>query len=223
MDPRLPRLHDKLLKITANPHRSHSFGEDKHQFRLGPPLAQERMQSFETDLGIALPSTFRAFLTELGATGAAPFYGLLPLEQHELFTMDRKQRRTLHAASPLWNSASTTATSSSTSSRQAAATWSCSASRARSADGSSLATPTDSGAQTSHRPRTSSPGTNSGSTTWQPDGTTEPWNSPRLPRTPRDPARSVTTSRKSCETQLSCPPTRILRCPLSRAARTSRV
>src|SRR3954469_20558610 len=88
MDPRLPRLRAKLAKVTANPHRSRSFGEDKHQFRLGPPLSEERVRSFETDHGIELPSAFRGFLTQLGATGAAPFYGLLPLEQYELFTMD---------------------------------------------------------------------------------------------------------------------------------------
>ncbi|MFI1172843.1 SMI1/KNR4 family protein [Streptomyces melanogenes] len=88
MDPRLPHLRDKLAKITANPHRSRSLGEDKHQFHLGPPLSEERVQSFETDHGIELPSAFRAFLTQLGATGASPLYGLLPLEQYELFTMD---------------------------------------------------------------------------------------------------------------------------------------
>ncbi|MFD5696484.1 SMI1/KNR4 family protein [Streptomyces lasiicapitis] len=87
MDPRLPRLRDKLAAIAANPHRSRSFGEDKHQFRLGPPLSERRVQSFETDHGIGLPSAYRAFLTQLGATGAAPFYGLLPLDQYELFTM----------------------------------------------------------------------------------------------------------------------------------------
>lgn len=88
MDPRLLRLRNKLAKITANPRRSRSLGEDKHQFRLGPPLSEEQVQSFETDHGIELPSAFRAFLTQLGATGAAPYYGLLPLDQYELFTME---------------------------------------------------------------------------------------------------------------------------------------
>jgi hypothetical protein len=88
MDPRLPLIRDKLAKITANSHRSRSFGEGEHQFRLGPLLSEEQVQFFETDHGIELPSASRRFLTQLGATGAAPFYGLLQLEQYELFTME---------------------------------------------------------------------------------------------------------------------------------------
>lgn len=37
-----------------------------------------------------LPSAYRKFLVELGASGAGPFYGLLPLEECRLFTMDRQ-------------------------------------------------------------------------------------------------------------------------------------
>ncbi|PKV90148.1 hypothetical protein [Streptomyces sp. TLI_146] len=48
----------------------------------------EREAAVRADHGIELPSAFRAFLTRLGATGAAPFYGLLPPEQYELFMMD---------------------------------------------------------------------------------------------------------------------------------------
>lgn len=39
---------------------------------------------------IVLPAACRAFLIELGGSGAGPFYGRLPLEECRLFTMNRK-------------------------------------------------------------------------------------------------------------------------------------
>lgn len=35
MDPRIPRLRRKLAAIPFQPLRSHSFGEEQHEFRLG--------------------------------------------------------------------------------------------------------------------------------------------------------------------------------------------
>ena len=90
MDPRLPRLRRKLARIPFNPLRSHSFGEEHHQFRLGPRLSESRAAAFETEHGIELPDAYRNFLTGNGATGAAPFYGLLPLGKCTLFTMAPK-------------------------------------------------------------------------------------------------------------------------------------
>ncbi|MFD7931374.1 SMI1/KNR4 family protein [Streptomyces sp. NPDC059742] len=37
-----------------------------------------------------MPAAYREFLVGLGGTGAGPFYGLLPLEDCRLFTMDRQ-------------------------------------------------------------------------------------------------------------------------------------
>ncbi|MEV7928538.1 SMI1/KNR4 family protein [Kitasatospora sp. NPDC088779] len=90
MDPRLPRLRRKLAQIPFSPLRSHSFGEEKHRFQLGRTVSPATLDAFETDGGVVLPAPYRDFLTFLGATGASPFYGLLPLSRCELFTMDPK-------------------------------------------------------------------------------------------------------------------------------------
>ncbi|MGV9351579.1 SMI1/KNR4 family protein [Streptomyces spiralis] len=90
MDPRLPHLRRKLAQIPFSPLRSHSFGEEKHRFQLGPTISPATLDAFETDHGVVLPAPYRDFLTSLGATGAAPFYGLLPLSRCEVFTIDPK-------------------------------------------------------------------------------------------------------------------------------------
>ncbi|MFC1417558.1 SMI1/KNR4 family protein [Streptacidiphilus cavernicola] len=88
MDSRIPRLRRKLAQIPFAQQRSHSFGEEKHQFRLAPPLSAVQVTRFEAEAQIELPDAYRVFLTELGGSGASPFYGLLPLDRCELFTMN---------------------------------------------------------------------------------------------------------------------------------------
>ncbi|QMU73458.1 SMI1/KNR4 family protein [Streptacidiphilus sp. P02-A3a] len=90
MDSRIPRLRRKLAKVPFVQQRSHSFGEEQHKFRLAPPLSAARVSRFEAETQIELPDAYRAFLTELGGSGASPFYGLLPLDRCELFTMDSR-------------------------------------------------------------------------------------------------------------------------------------
>ncbi|MFD5971480.1 SMI1/KNR4 family protein, partial [Streptomyces sp. NPDC060311] len=88
MDPRIPRLRRKLAAIPFQPLRSHSFGEEQHEFRLGPKLAEARVAAFEAEHDIALPDAYRQFLTHIGGSGAAPFYGLMPLERCSLLVMN---------------------------------------------------------------------------------------------------------------------------------------
>ncbi|MEU2856110.1 SMI1/KNR4 family protein [Streptomyces syringium] len=88
MDSRVTRIRRKLAKAPYAAVRSHSFGEEKHRFRLDPPLTDARVAGFEADRGIGLPHPYRTFLTTLGGSGASPFYGLLPLKSCRLFTMD---------------------------------------------------------------------------------------------------------------------------------------
>ncbi|MFE9409568.1 SMI1/KNR4 family protein [Streptomyces sp. NPDC006704] len=88
MDPRIPRLRHKLAAIPFQPLRSHSFGEEQHQFCLGPKLAEARVAAFEAEHNIALPDAYRQFLTHIGGSGAAPFYGLMPLDQCSLLVMN---------------------------------------------------------------------------------------------------------------------------------------
>lgn len=88
MDPRIPRLRRKLAAIPFQPLRSHSFGEEQHEFRLGPKLAEARVAAFEAEHAIALPDAYRQFLTHIGGSGAAPFYGLMPLERCSVLVMN---------------------------------------------------------------------------------------------------------------------------------------
>ncbi|WP_448316803.1 SMI1/KNR4 family protein [Streptomyces sp. CO7] len=88
MDPRIPRLRRKLAAIPFQPLRSHSFGEEKHELRLGPKLTEARVAAFETERGILLPDAYRQFLTHLGGSGAGPFYGLTSLERCAVMVMN---------------------------------------------------------------------------------------------------------------------------------------
>ncbi|WP_246338412.1 SMI1/KNR4 family protein [Streptomyces lunaelactis] len=91
MNSRMTRLRRKLAQIPFQPRRSHSFGEEHHEFRLGPCLSEVQISAFEAEHGIDLPGPYRQFLTSLGASGASPFYGLIPLEGCGLFTMDPRE------------------------------------------------------------------------------------------------------------------------------------
>jgi hypothetical protein len=88
VDPRLSRIRRKLAQVPYLPNRSHSFGEEHHQFRLAPPLTDRQVAQFEAHNDIELPPAFRNFLTMIGSVGASPFYRLLPLERCTFYTMD---------------------------------------------------------------------------------------------------------------------------------------
>ncbi|GHB08669.1 SMI1/KNR4 family protein [Streptomyces termitum] len=88
MDSRIAHIRRKLAKVPYAALRSHSFGEEKHGFRLEPPLPVARIAEFEAEYRIELPVSYRSFLTTLGGSGASPFYGLMPLRACRLFTMD---------------------------------------------------------------------------------------------------------------------------------------
>lgn len=88
MDPRIPRVRRKLAAVPYQPLRSHSFGEEQHKFVVGPKLAEARAAAFEAEHDIVLPVAYRQFLRSIGGSGAAPFYGLIPLERCSLLVMD---------------------------------------------------------------------------------------------------------------------------------------
>ncbi|MFD8636135.1 SMI1/KNR4 family protein [Streptomyces sp. NPDC059533] len=90
MDHRIPRIRTKLARMPYQPQRSHSMGAERHQFRLGARIGSAQADAFEAEHHIALPTAYREFLLRLGGSGAGPFYGLLPLEECRLFTMNAK-------------------------------------------------------------------------------------------------------------------------------------
>ncbi|MFB7122881.1 SMI1/KNR4 family protein [Kitasatospora sp. NPDC056273] len=93
MDSRIPRLRRKLARIPYVPDRNYSFGKERHGFRLGPRLTDGRMDAFQAEHGVELPEAYRDFLTDLGGSGASPYYGLIPLEDCGLFTMNSRDDR----------------------------------------------------------------------------------------------------------------------------------
>ncbi|MGW4802150.1 SMI1/KNR4 family protein [Nonomuraea sp. NPDC004297] len=49
-------------------------------YELRPALAPERVAAFERRFAVALPASYRSFVTEVGNGGAGPFHGLWELE-----------------------------------------------------------------------------------------------------------------------------------------------
>ncbi len=77
----IERIRRKLATVPQADGRSPSFGEEKHGFRLRPPLTESLVREFEDRHGIQLPEGYRLFLLNLGDGGAGPYYGLLPLDR----------------------------------------------------------------------------------------------------------------------------------------------
>jgi hypothetical protein len=71
------------------------FGADHHKYRLGEPLSESQLQTFEQQYSVALPADYRFFLKEAGNggvirssapfvainAGAGPSCGVMPLEE----------------------------------------------------------------------------------------------------------------------------------------------
>src|SRR5439155_11814218 len=61
------------------------FGAQAHKFALAEPLSESEVARFEAEYGVRLPEAYRTFLLEAGASGAGPYYGLLPLGRWRTF------------------------------------------------------------------------------------------------------------------------------------------
>ncbi len=57
------------------------FGASAHGFVLEPALTMDELADLEAYLGVVLPEEYRSFLTEVGAGGAGPTYGVFPVRR----------------------------------------------------------------------------------------------------------------------------------------------
>jgi hypothetical protein len=79
----LQRIRQKLDRLRERDPEYQVFGSLSHEYRLGAPLTEADLHSFERQLGVSLPSEYRAFLTQLGHGGAGPYYGLFALDDQD--------------------------------------------------------------------------------------------------------------------------------------------
>ncbi|WP_327071354.1 SMI1/KNR4 family protein [Kitasatospora sp. NBC_01302] len=57
------------------------FGFHGHRFLLEDPLTAGELEELEGQLGVRLPEDYREFLTQVGAGGAGPGYGVFPIRR----------------------------------------------------------------------------------------------------------------------------------------------
>jgi hypothetical protein len=73
--PQLERIRSKLELV-----RIRGLAPKEHpDLKLEPPLTEQTVRVFEEEHCVALPEAYRAFITEIGSSGAGPYYGILPL------------------------------------------------------------------------------------------------------------------------------------------------
>ena len=59
------------------------FGSESHRYQLVPPLTEAEVLRVERQVGVPLPADYRQFLTDVGAGGAGPAYGVFPLVERD--------------------------------------------------------------------------------------------------------------------------------------------
>lgn len=64
----------------ADPRRTR-FGAAAHRYALAPPLSAAALAACEARLGAALPDELRTLVTAVGAGGAGPGYGVVPIDR----------------------------------------------------------------------------------------------------------------------------------------------
>ncbi len=79
LETRIGRVLSKLGDFRAR--NSKLCKQERHRFRLGPPLREDDLNGFEEKFEVKLPEAYRQFLLIGGDGGAGPIYGLLSFKE----------------------------------------------------------------------------------------------------------------------------------------------
>ncbi len=75
---RLQSIRPRLQELARLDPQFQLFGADTHRYQLAPPLAPDKVATFELSHGVRLPEDYRVFLLAVGSSGAGPYGGLNP-------------------------------------------------------------------------------------------------------------------------------------------------
>lgn len=76
-------ITEKLSELRAKDPGFRAFGAGAFQYQVLPPLSEAEVAEVEAQYGVRLPEEYRHFLTEVGAGGAGPSYGVFPLVKED--------------------------------------------------------------------------------------------------------------------------------------------
>ncbi len=74
-------VRDRVRALAAEPGNDEVFGARAHGFALDAPLTAAEVADLEAWLDVDLPEDYRSFLLQVGAGGAGPAYGILPVRR----------------------------------------------------------------------------------------------------------------------------------------------
>lgn len=72
-------VRERVESLRDRPGHERHFGVDVHGYTLAPTLGDDDLADLEAWLGVELPADYRLFLTQVGAGGAGPHYGIHPV------------------------------------------------------------------------------------------------------------------------------------------------